>query len=318
VALSTPMRLCYAFLVLVLLASCRDKVICPTFQSTYILDDSVRNVYFSYLWYLSEEERKAYASRPKVPPPDTTGVVASAKPEAQVDYFDYTAEYKVPVRGTKKNKYGIVQRPMVMSYTVQNLRMKSSPMRDVKTPPKPAVDDKEDSGMPMDSTALASLDSTAVKTDSLAAKPLAKKKPDWKPFLYDFNPYDSMQPDQENYFREFGWLLQNRAPRPGEGDVDEQPEEKKGFFKRLLGTKKGEEESADAAPSQLSEEDELFNWEENEQQGEESESGKKKSKPAKATKTGKASKEPKGKKPKKIKAEDMKGAEGEEDDDGGF
>ena len=55
------MRLLTCILCLILfISSCRDKVICPAFQSTYILDDSVRLAYFSYLWELDDKDRISY------------------------------------------------------------------------------------------------------------------------------------------------------------------------------------------------------------------------------------------------------------------
>lgn len=224
-------QLCYAMLIVLLLASCRDKVICPTFQSTYILDDSVRSTYFSYLWYLDEDERKAHlASNAKIPPPDSLGVtVASADGAAGVDYWDYTAQYKIAPQRTKKTKYGIVKRTPVIPNLVKNFQMKTSPMENVLTPPevqKPE-DPATEPASNADSMAIAPLDSTAAiaandSTSSSINQPadstaLAEDDPKkaWERFKYGFDHTKPMQPDQEYYFRKYGWLLQN-APPPEE------------------------------------------------------------------------------------------------------
>ncbi len=240
-------QLCYAILVLLALASCHDKVICPTFQSTYILDDSVRSTYFSYLWYLNEDERKAHLSaNAKIPPPDSLGVtVASAEEGAGVDYFAYTAQYKVPPREVKRTKYGIAKRTPVIPNLVRNLQLKTSPMENVLTPPE-VTKEGTPAEMPVDSSAFAALDSTSAvaEVDSLnvsqPADSLAvaeskeeKAKKEWERFKYGFNPLDSMQPDQEYYFRKYGWLLQNAAPKddpaPAEQPSDSTQTERKGL-----------------------------------------------------------------------------------------
>jgi hypothetical protein len=297
--------LCYALLVVLLAASCRDKVICPTFQSTYILDDSVRNTYFSYLWYLSEDERKSYlaanAKPSEVLPPDSLGaMVASTDKAAGVDYFAYTAEYKPPVRETKKTKFGIVKRTPIIPDLVRNIQLKTGPRQNVLTPPTPDAEEDEPAGMPQDSAAYAPLDSTAAmaqvdslgvqRVDSAAvAKKVEKKRAPWEPFKYGFNPLDSMQPDQEYYFRKYGWLLQNAKPKEEPADStasDSTATQKKGL--KGLFKKKNKEEGEDVS------------------EGAEQEEG--------ATEKPPKEKKPKEKKPKATKEEEA--TEPEEEGDG--
>lgn len=267
-------HLCYAFVVLLLAASCRDKVICPTFQSTYILDDSVRNTYFSYLWYLNEQERKDYlASKTNISPPDSLGeMVASAK--EGVDYWDYTAEYKVPPRETKQTKYGLAKRAPLVPNLVRNLQMKTSPMENVLTPAPPEETEEETppTSAP-DSTAYAPLDSTAAvaQVDSLnaqaldstaVAQPAAKeKKAPWEPFRYGFDPMQPMHPDQEYYFRKYGWLLQNKPPKKEASDStattsDSTATEKKGLKGLFKKKDKGEKPPKEKKPKKQKEEPE--------------------------------------------------------------
>jgi len=245
-------RLCYALFVVLLLASCRDKVICPAFQSTYILDDQVRDTYFSYAWYLGEEERNAEVTAQSsavssnsasvdslgsagsdqlsILPPDSLGaMVASTDKSAGIDYFAYTADYKVPPRQPKRTKYGIVKRTPLIPNFVRNIQLKTSPRENVLLPPEATVEEEEiaPEDVPADSAAIAPLDSTATVAvqdslgvsqppDSTAISSVdeaAEKKKAWEQFKYGFNPLDSMQPDQRYYFERYGWLLQNAAPK---------------------------------------------------------------------------------------------------------
>ena len=248
-------HLCYAFIILLVLASCRDKVICPTFQSTYILDDSVRTTYFSYLWYLNDDDRNSYlASKSQKLPPDSLGVMVASAGEDAVDYFAYTADYKVPPRQPKRTKYGITKKNPVIPTLVKNQQLKTSPRENVLTPPVPEKQEELES-VPADSSAYAPLDSTAavVQTDSLStSQPMdstavaktveEKKRAPWEPFRYGFMPSEHMQPDQEYYFRKYGWLLQN-APQKQEAADSTGTVQKKGFFKNLFSKKdRGEKE----------------------------------------------------------------------------
>jgi hypothetical protein len=252
-------QFCYAFIIFLLLVSCRDKVICPTFQSTYILDDSVRTTYFSYLWYLNEDERKNYlASNAKTPPPDSLGVMVASAEEGAVDYFAYTADYKVPPRETKRTKYGIAKRTPVIPNLVRNLQLKTAPMENVLTPPEIEKSD-EPEAIPQDSSSLAPLDSTAAiaQVDSLnvnqpadssaVAKQVEEKKAPWVPFRYAFMPSENMQPDQENYFNKYGWLLQTAPPKEESAADSTTTKKKKGFFKNLF--KKKERDPNDTTAS---------------------------------------------------------------------
>lgn len=223
---------CSLFVALVLV-SCRDRVICPAFQSTYILDDSVRNAYFSYAWYLNPEERNTKPSlEPEILPPDSLGaIVASTGQNADIDYVAYTTEYKILPRRTKKTKYGIIKRTPIIPNLVTNLQLKTVPMENVLTPSE-LQKDEESIPVPADSSVLASLSATttiAVQDSSSVSLPdsttmvttneVEEKKKDWIQFKYGFNPLSRMQPDQAYYFKRYGWLLQNTAPREKPADT---------------------------------------------------------------------------------------------------
>ena len=209
---------CYFLVLVLVLSSCRDKVICAAFQSTYILDDSTRNAYFSYAWYLGDERNTAQATAPKILPLDSLGdTVASSDQSAGIDYFAYVADYKVLPRIPKKTKYGIVKQPPVIPNLVKKIQLRTSPKQNVLTPPDAIHEELESNSILEDSSALAPLDSTAfvASVDSLtvASSQEDDKKKAWVQFRYGFDPIDGMQPDQEYYFRRYGWLLQNAAPK---------------------------------------------------------------------------------------------------------
>ena len=280
-------QLCYALCVILLLASCKDKVICPAFQSTYILDDSVRNAYFSYAWYLNEDERTAMKTpQPEILPLDSLGeMVASTDQNAGIDYFAYTADYKVLPRVPKRTKYGIVKETPLIPNLVRNIRLKTSPMVNVLTPPEVTkVEETTPEPIPLDSSALAPLDSTATiaaqdslnvsqPADSLAIAKIPTdedKKKAWIQFKYGFDPADGMQPDQEYYFRRYGWLLQNAAPK--DEPVDNSPPQTnaldslssdsttqtkglKGLFKKKDKTKKSKKKDRDSTESEAPSDD---------------------------------------------------------------
>jgi len=254
-------QLCCAFLILILAVSCRDKVICPTFQSTFILDDSVRTTYFSYLWYLDEDERRQHLeTHAQVAPKDTLNtLVASADDSATpVDYFAYTADYKAPLQRTSKTKFGIIKRPIVLSTLIRNIQMKTGPRQNVLTPPQPEA--MEEDVPSVDSTAVAadSLQtlpsrSDSLQTDSTSVVAAAKadstqKEEDWERFRYEFEPRPGMHPDQDFYYKKYGWLLQNARPEPDTTQAT-QPDSlmadstaKKGFLGGLFKPKKNKGE----------------------------------------------------------------------------
>lgn len=51
-------RFLLAGIVVLVLASCQERMVCPAYQSTYILDDSVRSMFFSR--FESEDMPKRY------------------------------------------------------------------------------------------------------------------------------------------------------------------------------------------------------------------------------------------------------------------
>jgi hypothetical protein len=183
------MRQFFVFAMCVIsLASCRDKVMCPAYQSAYILDDSVRNTYYSYLWKLDENTRLNYLAGNNASssqntsvatvvdtsnvvaavPVDTTGIsspldsgvmVASNKPQT-VDYFAYVQPYTVEPREVNKTKNGIIK---AQPYWLKNYRLRTAPKENVLAPP-PIVEQPIETGefVASDFVDSASSDSTQV------------------------------------------------------------------------------------------------------------------------------------------------------------
>ncbi|MEP0367567.1 MAG: hypothetical protein ABJN36_07100 [Cyclobacteriaceae bacterium] len=254
--------------------ACKDKVICPAFQSTYILDDSVRLAYYSYLWKLDEAERTKYLAnlnKPSQPTivanlslEDTTSQIVSQPDDVdstatltasigdtptvtpvtkKTDYFAYAGQYVVPTKEVKKNKYGIIRH---QPYLWKLYRMKTAPMENVLTPPKPQPDpimvqdttpvdvgeiyvsDFGDS-LATDSTAvvLADADTSNVSRQDIVLPSLAhsasaeSRKVETK-YLYRYDPKDkALNVEQDYYNKYFGEYLIQKPPKPKPKPVEE-------------------------------------------------------------------------------------------------
>ncbi len=221
---------------LVVLTGCRDKIICPAFQSTYILDDSVRTVYYSYLWKLDKDTRAKYLETRRAA--DTLNTTLA--PTKQSDYYAYLDKYIVPPREVEKTKYGIVK---YEPYWMKNYQQRISPKENVLAPPPSPIEETPytDVGVIVstdfsDSTKL-TLDSTAVavaKPDSLQeafvlptlARAAPKKEKTPVKYLYRYDPKDSLlNVEQEYYNKYFGQLLvDNRKARTVVQPIQTQPE----------------------------------------------------------------------------------------------
>lgn len=250
--------LCYASLI-----SCQDKVICPAFQSTYILDDSVRNAYFSYVWQLDESTRTQFLAQQKGQSSgDSLGVVA----QPTTDYYAYAGEKVVPWRLQKRTKYGIIKKT---PYPIKNYQLRTAPMENVLAPAPVSNEfvaaDFADSlgitpGVVMDSTQI----------DSIGSRPVAATEEEKKgpKYLYGYDPEDNYNVEQEYYNRYFGKLLVDNRPEPKPASADSLAAQssdsvaaKEPFFKRLFKKKKKDKQEEeptsqadDALPSEEEEE----------------------------------------------------------------
>jgi len=263
------MRYACTFLIVLLgLTACRDRIICPAFQSTYILDDSTRTAYFSYAWQLDDATRDSFIAS-LTSEADTLDSAAVDSDLGWGDYYAYAGEYHPGREIVRKNKYGVMK---YEPYWLKTYRMKTAPMENVLGPKKeisaPEVIDQgeiiasdftNDSSSVVlgDSTALA-LDSTAIASAEETNSP--KKKEQRYRFRYD--PKDNFNVEQDYYNKYFGVLLLDLTPEPepidtlaaqqGESTLPDslatQGEEGggiKGKLKGLFGKKKKEENTTE-------------------------------------------------------------------------
>ena len=190
------------------LISCQDKVICPAYQSTYILDDDTRNAYFSYVWQLDEFTRSQFLSQQQFGDStgsDSLGTIAQPK----TDYYAHAGEYIVPWRQPKKTKYGIVK---PVFYPIKKYRMRTAPMENVLAP-EPLSNDFTEEDFGIDSIQSDTLNFVAI--DSIAsdsilvakAEPAAPKKKDEVRFLYGYDPSDNFNVEQLYYNKYFAERL---------------------------------------------------------------------------------------------------------------
>lgn len=240
------------------LSGCRDRIICPAFQSTYILDDSVRMTYYSYLWKIDKEERLKYLAeqRARTNVGDSS-MTASLTATNQVDYYAYVEPYVVPEREVNKNKFGIVK---YEPYWMKVYQLRTAPMENVLSPPMPVDTSSVDQGEFVaadfsDDTLSLSIDSTvvALEEDPLDSLdefelPLLAQAPPPKPkqeivYLYGYDPNDKMlNVEQQYYNKHFGHLLYvKRDPVPQAAPVLDTPADStsaSGGLKGMFGKKR--------------------------------------------------------------------------------
>lgn len=247
------------------LYSCQDRVICPAFQSTYILDDSTRNAFFSYAWQLDEETRAQYfakqASQSNTDDTLQVGLVSQPK----TDYYAYAGEKVVPWRVPKRTKYGIQKK---VPYPIKNYRLRTAPMENVLAP-EPVTNNFVAS----DFTDSLSLDSTAIALDSLDTKPVVAKQE--TKYLYKYDPKDNFNVEQEYYNKYFGEKLIDKRSTSKQNAPINTPQEalpdslqtKESFFKKLF-KKKDKTQSEEEAEVESNEESQPEETTPSEEEGE--------------------------------------------------
>ncbi|NQZ76920.1 MAG: hypothetical protein HRT61_12590 [Ekhidna sp.] len=232
--------------------SCQHRVICPAFQSTYILDDSTRNAYFSYVWQLDETTRAQYLSQQRSGgSTDTLNTIAQPK----TDYYAYAGEKVVPWRTQKRTKYGIIKNT---PFPIKTYQLRTAPMENVMGPE--VVSNEfvaEDFGV--DSLYLAGGDSLSfdsLRVSSVAAEEAVEDGPR---FLYGYQPDDIFNVEQEYYNKYFGdQLLDKRPPKPEAPQVEtdslgnviaDSVSTKEPFFKGLFKKKDKKDQSEEDTES---------------------------------------------------------------------
>ena len=107
------LRIIFLFLLISNLG-CRSRMICPAFQSTYILDDSLRFAYFSPLWELDKETRDTYINK--------------NFDDSKSQYFASVEAYVAKTEAGNRTKFGIVRYEPNWLKTYQ---MRTAPRQDL-------------------------------------------------------------------------------------------------------------------------------------------------------------------------------------------
>lgn len=255
------MRQIIALLLLIITFSgCRDKVICPAFQSTYILDDSVRLAYYSYLWKIDKGERLKYLADQRASNADSATITAGIG--RGTDYFAYVEEIMVPPNDVRKSKFGIIK---YEPYWLKNYKLKSAPMENVLSPPAKeetvvdvgefvASDFSDTINVAGDTTSVAlktandadTVDTFELPTLAKTVKPKPKKE---TVYLYGYDPEDKMMNVEQQYYnKHFGQQLYRKVevapPGVNNGVPEDSVSSLGGVFKWLFnfGKKSKEEE----------------------------------------------------------------------------
>lgn len=240
-------------LCVITLISCQDKVICPAYQSTYILDDSTRSAYFSYVWQLDDNTRTQFIAQENsgdsTSSNDSLGVASAPK----IDYYAYAGEKIVPWRETKRTKYGIVK-PVFMP--IKKYRMRTAPMENVLKPKPEPVSSNFVAEQALDSASFDSLSLAA--SDTFKMKPIAEIEEEKKgpKFLYGYDPSDIFNVEQLYYNKYFSYLLIDNRPEPEPQPVavdslsSDSTQAKEPFFKRLFKKKNKEEDTEEQEPEE--------------------------------------------------------------------
>ncbi len=210
--------LCVFVFAMILLSACTDRVICPAFQSAYILDDSTRTAYYSYAWKLDEGTRQQYiASLSSV---DTTQVDSLGRGDSPSgnnwsEYYAYAGRYVQPVQRVRKTKYGIVKREPAW---LKNYKLRSAPMVNVYGPERDhigPVDEGEFFASDFsaeDSLGIVSSDSLGLDSTAVAKVPAAVQQEKEQRYRFNYDPDDNFNAEQDYYNKYFGELLVDRRP----------------------------------------------------------------------------------------------------------
>lgn len=219
--------LCVFVFAVILLTACTDRVICPAFQSAYILDDSTRTAFYSYAWKLDESTRQQYIA--SLSSADTTQTDSLGRGDAPSknnwsEYYAYAGRYVQPREEVRKTKYGIVKRE---PHWLKKYKLRSAPMVNVYGPEREQsgpVDEGEFFASDFNSTdslGIVSSDSLALDSTAVVAKvpESVQKKPEQK-YRFRYDPKDNFNAEQDYYNKYFGKLLLDNRPDPQPAPVD--------------------------------------------------------------------------------------------------
>ncbi len=234
-----------------LLISCQYKVVCPAYQSAYILDKSTRQAYFSYVWQLDEDTRTQFLAQQNTQESEDSLQIMVEQPKT--DYYAYVSKKIIPRTFPKRTKYGTIKK--VVS-PIKNFQLKIAPKKNILAPEDPIstnfVASEIGSLPPADSFSIA-IDSINKATDQ--TKPAIAK--DKTKFLYGYDPKDNFNVEQEYYNKYFGeQLIDNRQKKPSaplDSLSSDSVKIKKSFLRNLF-KKKPKLEEDESIPIEIPEE----------------------------------------------------------------
>ncbi|MEP1094277.1 MAG: hypothetical protein ABJG78_04170 [Cyclobacteriaceae bacterium] len=245
---------------LLVLMGCQDKIICAAFQSTYILDDSTRNAYYSYVWQLDEATRTQYLANLQTTPEADSLLPVTTQPPT-TDYYSYAGEKNVPWRVRGRTKFGIVK---YEPYWLKKYRMRTAPMENVYSPkpPEPVETDyvatEVSDSVAVDSLGVASLDSLEVDLAALEEQAVAVEEEEEQRYLHGYDPQDNFNVEQEYYNKYYGEKLIDRRSKPDaqalqaadslSNATPDSLQDKKFSFKGLFKKKSNEPDSTQVIP----------------------------------------------------------------------
>lgn len=219
--------LCVFVFAVILLTACTDRVICPAFQSAYILDDSTRTAFYSYAWKLDESTRQQYIaslSSADTIQTDSLGRGDAPSKNNWSEYYAYAGRYVQPREEVRKTKYGIVKRE---PHWLKKYKLRSAPMVNVYGPEREQsgpVDEGEFYASDFnaeDSLGIVSSDSLALDSTAVVAKvPESVQKKSEQKYRFRYDPKDNFNAEQDYYNKYFGKLLLDNRPDPQPAPVD--------------------------------------------------------------------------------------------------
>ena len=175
-------------------SGCMDRMVCPAFQSTYILDDSLRFAYFSPLWKLDKLTRDAYISEH----------YGANSGQDLTKYFEEVSSYVRAPEVTHRTKYGVVR---YQPEWLRNHELMSAPREDLTW--KVAADTAAPSPVDIGDFVASDygLDSLVGDDLLIASEDMDTDDPKPVSYLYKFDPNGKNNVEQLYYNKYFGNLL---------------------------------------------------------------------------------------------------------------
>lgn len=183
------LRIIFLFLLL-LSVGCRSKLICPAFQSTYILDDSLRSAYFSPLWKLDKETRDAY--------------IKKNYDDSKSQYFASVETYVAKAEAGNRTKFGIVR---YEPNWLKKYQMRTAPQQDLIWTEGVSEDLKD--FMDIGSFVASDFGLDSISGDSVILA--TQDSVPLKKYLFGYDPQGQNNAEQEYYNKYFGYLLVAKA-----------------------------------------------------------------------------------------------------------